>query len=77
MKADEIRQMTPEEIQQHIRDLTEELFNLRFQRVTRQLDDPLRIRRIRRDIARLKTILHEHEKGIRRLASEADDERTG
>lgn len=76
MRPYEIRQMTPDEIQQQTYDLEEELSNLRFQQVTRQLDNPLRIRQVRRDIARLKTILREHEKGIIRLAPEGEDEGT-
>ena len=51
---------------QHLDDALEELQNLRFQHATHQLDNPLRIRMVRRDIARLITVLHEIELGIRR-----------
>lgn len=68
MKAEKIREMTVAEIVSQLHDLEEELTNLRFQQVTSQLDNPLRIRVVRRDVARLKTILHEHETGIRKLS---------
>jgi len=65
MKIDEIVQLPETEIRQRLDDSLEELQNLRFQHATHQLDNPLRIRSVRRDIARLKTILHEIELGIR------------
>ncbi|UCE18176.1 MAG: 50S ribosomal protein L29 [Gemmatimonadota bacterium] len=67
-KTEQIREMSLSEMQTQLQDLEEELTNLRFQKVTSQLDNPLRIRVVRRDIARLKTILHEHEKGIRNVS---------
>ncbi|NLJ25606.1 MAG: 50S ribosomal protein L29 [Firmicutes bacterium] len=66
MKAEEIRAMTSEELGRKLDDLKGELFNLRFQMVTAQLDNPMRIREVRRDIARVKTILRERELGIAR-----------
>lgn len=68
MKPEHIREMTLTEIASQLHDLEEELTNLRFQKVTSQMDNPLRMRIVRRDIARLKTILHEHETGIRKLS---------
>lgn len=68
MRPSEIRDMTLSEAEQRLRDAEEELFNLRFQLAMRQLPTPSRVRQVRRDIARLKTILREHELGIRRLA---------
>jgi len=65
MKAKEFRDMTQEEIQQKIKALKEELFNLRFQLATGQLDTPHRIREVRKSIARAHTILRERELGIR------------
>jgi large subunit ribosomal protein L29 len=62
-----IREMTREELGQQIADLREELFNLRFRNATRQLDNPLKIRSVKRDLARLLTIQQEHDKGIRKL----------
>lgn len=61
MKAKDIRELADDEIQRKISDLKEELFNLRFQIATGQLDNPMRIRIIKKDIARLKTILRERE----------------
>ena len=59
MRAKEIRDLTSEEIRQKERELAEELFRLRLRKSTGQLDNPMRIRNLRRDIARLKTIQHE------------------
>jgi large subunit ribosomal protein L29 len=57
MKAEEIREMSAKDIQTRIGELEEERFRLRFRGATETLEDPLRIRSIRRDIARLKTVL--------------------
>lgn len=65
MKIQEIRDMTTEELQQKITDFKEELFNLRFQLATGHLDNPMRIREVRRNIARIKTVLRERELGIK------------
>lgn len=65
MKANELRNMTTAEIEQKINAFKEELFNLRFQLVTGQLENPKRISEVRRAIARAKTVLHERELGIR------------
>jgi large subunit ribosomal protein L29 len=69
MKIDEIVQLTEAEIKQRLEDSFEEMQNLRFQHATHQLDNPLRLRILRRDIARLKTVLHEFEIGKRKLIS--------
>jgi large subunit ribosomal protein L29 len=61
MKASEIRQLSDEEIKQRIKELQEELFNLRFQKAFGQLEKPHRFKMIKRDIARMKTILRERE----------------
>lgn len=66
MRADEIRELTVEEIQSRIAGLERERFNLRFRSATAPLDDPLQLRWIRKDIARLKTILRERELGSAR-----------
>jgi len=58
-KAATFRDMTSDEIRQKLRDMSEELFNLRFRNSMKQLDNPLRVREVRRAIARLKTILRE------------------
>lgn len=56
MKAEDFRNMTAEEMATKERELREELFNLRFQRVTGQVENPMRIRQVKRDIARARTI---------------------
>lgn len=61
MKAKEIRDLTTAEILRKVDDLKQELFNLRFQLATGQLDNPMRIREVRRSIARAKTTLRERE----------------
>ena len=64
MKAKEIRQLSGKELDSKLLELKSELFNLRFQLATGQLDNPLRIKVVRKDIARVKTILRERELGI-------------
>lgn len=59
MKAAELRQLTTEELQRRLDDSYQEQFNLRFQLATKQLSDTSRIKQVRRDIARLKTLLRE------------------
>jgi large subunit ribosomal protein L29 len=66
-KAVRLRELSIEELRQKVRELNEELFNLRFRNSVKQLDNPLKIREVRRDLARLYTVFHEHEKGIRRI----------
>jgi large subunit ribosomal protein L29 len=64
MKAIEFRNLTSAEIERKVASYKEELFNLRFQLATGQLDNPTRIREVRKDIARAKTVLRERELGI-------------
>ncbi|MCL6548096.1 MAG: 50S ribosomal protein L29 [Alicyclobacillus sp.] len=64
MKASELRNLSSEEIEERIHQLKDELFNLRFQLATGQLENPMRIRQVRKDIARAKTILKQRELGI-------------
>ena len=59
MRAREVRDLTDEEIRVKAQELSEELFRLRLRRGTGQIEDAMRIRKIRRDIARVKTIQHE------------------
>ncbi len=61
MKAKEVRQMSLEELQKQLRELKENLFTLRMQHAVNQLDNPLKIQVVRRDIARVKTIIRETE----------------
>ena len=56
MKAQEIRQMTVDELEDQLAKLKKEQFNLRFQRASGQLENTARVREVRRDIARVKTI---------------------
>lgn len=65
MKVNEIRDLEPAEQLDKIKALKEELFNLRFQHATGQLDNPMRIRQVKRSIAQLKTIVRERELNIR------------
>jgi len=69
MKPVQLRELTRDELVQKKLEIEEELFNLRLQRKIRQLDSPLRLRILRRDIARINTILQEDELGIRPLAT--------
>ena len=59
MRADEIREMTAADIRTRIAELEEERFRLTFRSATEPLEDPLRLRTLRKDIARLKTVLRE------------------
>lgn len=61
MKIKKIRQMNDSDLQAKLKDLKVELFNLRFQLATGQLENPMRIGGIRKDIARVKTIIRERE----------------
>ena len=65
MKIEELRKLTTEELQEKIKESKEELFNLRFQQATGNLEKPVRLRELRREVARMKTIIREREKGIR------------
>jgi large subunit ribosomal protein L29 len=69
MKAAELRQSSAEDLQNRLDELVEESFNLRFQHVVGQLSSAIRLRQVRRDIARLRTVLRENELGVRELAS--------
>jgi large subunit ribosomal protein L29 len=64
MRVDKLRNLTDVELNQKLREFKEELFNLRFQHATAQLDNPTRIREVKRIIARIKTIKREQELGI-------------
>jgi large subunit ribosomal protein L29 len=66
MRAEEIRELSAEEIKAKVADLEEERFRLRFRSATEQLENPLRLRTIRKDIARLKTVLTEKQAGDRK-----------
>ncbi len=61
MKVNEIRDFTTEELESKLKDLKVELFNLRFQHATNQLDNPLKIADVKKSIARVMTVLRERE----------------
>lgn len=61
MKTKDIRDLTSEEIMQKVKELKQELFNLRFQLATGQTDNGMRLREVRKGIARAKTVLRERE----------------
>ncbi|KGM45185.1 large subunit ribosomal protein L29 [Bacillus niacini] len=61
MRANEIKDLTTAEIEQKVKSLKEELFNLRFQLATGQLENTARIREVRKAIARMKTVIRERE----------------
>ena len=61
MKAAELRKMSAAELSKKLADLKEELFNLRFQHAINQLDNPMRIEAVKKDIARVKTVMLANE----------------
>ena len=61
MKPSDIRQKSADELNKELVALKEELFKLRFQHATNQLENPLKLKSVKRDIARVKTILRERE----------------
>ncbi|NLZ71155.1 MAG: 50S ribosomal protein L29 [Clostridiaceae bacterium] len=61
MKTTELRNMTADDLNQELVELKEQLFKLRFQHATNQLDNPMELKTVRREIARVKTILREME----------------
>jgi large subunit ribosomal protein L29 len=72
MKSEKYRELTKEELERNVRDLREELFNLRFRVSSQKLDNPLKIRELRREIARILTIMREEDMGLSRLPGSAE-----
>ena len=72
MKASEIREMNIDEVRQQLEEREEELANLKLQLATHQLENPLTVPDTKREIARLKTVLREHDLGIRSLPGQAN-----
>jgi large subunit ribosomal protein L29 len=66
MKDKEIRDLTDAELGKRLNDSKDELFKLRFQMATGQLDNPMKLQEVRRKIAKVKTIIRERELGIKR-----------
>jgi large subunit ribosomal protein L29 len=67
-KMQALRELTGDELRQKMIDLNDELFNLNMRKSLKALDNPLRLREIRRELARIKTVLNEDKLGIRKLA---------
>ncbi len=65
IKMEEIKQLSVEELKIRLEDALEELHNFKFQHATHQLDNPVKLRYARKDIARLRTVLREYELGLR------------
>ena len=61
MKIDIIRELGASDLEKELDNMKKELFNLRFQHVTGQLENPMRMKDVKRDIARLKTVIRENE----------------
>ena len=61
MKANEVRKMSGAELETKLMDLKKDLFNLRLQHATNQLDNPIKIAQVKKDIARVKTIIREKQ----------------
>ncbi|MBQ2389328.1 MAG: 50S ribosomal protein L29 [Clostridia bacterium] len=61
MKANEFRELTEVELQEKLKNLKEELFHLRFQNAVNQLENPMRIKAVKKDIARVLTVLREYQ----------------
>ena len=62
MKAEDVRAKSEDELKEQVLDLRKEAFNLRFQAVSGQLENTARVREVRRDLARIKTILNERSR---------------
>ena len=73
MRVHEMRAMSREELLERVRELRQELFNLRFRTITEQLDNPLRLRFARRELAAALTVLREDELGILSLAGGSEE----
>ncbi len=67
-KLERLRELSREELMQKITQQKEEIFNLLLTRSTKDLDNPIRLRGLRREIAKIKTLLREDELGVRKLA---------
>ena len=77
MKAIELRELGHEQLVEQLENAKEELFNLRFQLATGQLDNPARIRQVRHDVARILTVLSERQTTDRGASSGAAADTTG
>lgn len=73
MKAQELREIPVDELKSRLEDLLDEMANLNIQKATHQLANPSRIRLVRKEIARIKTILREYELGISKPKTETKE----
>lgn len=64
LKCDRLRELSPEELSRQLRDLEEEMFNMQVRRSLQPPDNPLQFRYVRRQIARVKTVVRESERGL-------------
>ena len=64
MKAKEIKDLTAAELNEKLAELKQELFNLRFQHAVNQLENPMRMKAVKKDIARVKTFIRKQESGV-------------
>jgi large subunit ribosomal protein L29 len=69
MKVGDVRSLSPEERQQKLVEMKQELFNLRFQHATGQLENPQRLKQIKRDVARVQTVIREEELSVHETES--------
>jgi len=72
MKTHELRSMSRDELEEQVRELRQELFNLRFRRTTQPLENPLRIRTARKNLARVLTVIRELDLGLESAAGEGN-----
>ncbi len=75
VKIREIRELSDAELRERVESLKEELFNLRFQLATAQLENPMRIKQVRHEIARILTVLRERELAAETEAAGTEEER--
>ena len=69
MKAGELRSLSPDERRQKLVEMKQELFNLRFQHATGQLENPQRLKQMKRDVARVQTVIREEELSVHETES--------
>ena len=74
---EKLREMTPEELNTKLHELGEEFFSLRFRNKSPGIPNPLKLRQLRRDIARVKTIMREGESGMRSSGSDKGEDEGG
>jgi large subunit ribosomal protein L29 len=71
MRRETLRDLTKDELLQKREEIRQELFNIRLKKGVRELDNPLRLRTLRRDVARIETMLSEDRSGVRRIVDQA------